>query len=354
VVVDTVELLTRIYLNQGRTKEALGIAEGGEVALPGDKRILENLGRVHLALNNKTVAKNLFRRISTDAGFDPDSLYRVSLLLEQAGDLKGAIWALQKAEQDKDASVKIRIRLAELLVQDGKPDKAIEQGNRIRQLYPKAPWGELLLGRLQLQLGNFDQALPHFEAAQALNAGPDAMVGIISAKIGLKQADQAFELAKAAKQKYPKDLRLRLMLAEQFLQFDQWAEAQSEYEFIIRQIPDEPVALNNLALVYGKAGDPRALETARKAVKLNQRSAFANDTLGWLLVQEKQYSEGLKYLRNAAALAPHNGEIRYHLAVALQGIGKREESARELEAALSEEGQHDWTADAKALRDHLL
>ena len=45
------------------------------------------------------------------------------------------------------------------------------------------------------------------------------------------------------------------------------------------------------------------------------------DTLGWMLVQEKQVSRGLPLIKQANEKLPDNLEVQYHYAVALAESG---------------------------------
>jgi len=101
------------------------------------------------------------------------------------------------------------------------------------------------------------------------------------------------------------------------------------------------VILNNLAVLYQKEKDPRALAVAEKAYTLAPEKADYADTLGWILVEQGKSARGLELLEKAARLEPKNPEVRVHLAYALAQTGQtkraREEIARAKELKLSPE-----------------
>ena len=74
------------------------------------------------------------------------------------------------------------------------------------------------------------------------------------------------------------------------------------------------------------------------------------DTLGWILVETGNPEEGLPYLRDAHTRAASNLEIRYHIAVALYRLDRKEEALAELKAILTErKARFPSRGDAEAL-----
>lgn len=58
------------------------------------------------------------------------------------------------------------------------------------------------------------------------------------------------------------------------------------------------------------------------------------DTLGWILLEQKQLPRSLDLLSKAAAKLPDNPVIRYHHGVALLQNGQTAEARKELAAAI--------------------
>ena len=85
--------------------------------------------------------------------------------------------------------------------------------------------------------------------------------------------------------------------------------------------PDNPIALNNLAWLYQRAGDPRALSFAERAATALPDSPEAADTLGWILVQERNLTRGIKLLERAHRDAGADPSIAYHYAYTLVETG---------------------------------
>ena len=92
--------------------------------------------------------------------------------------------------------------------------------------------------------------------------------------------------------RHPGDPLASLTLAEDYGAVRDWKKAQALYEDAIAKVPDNPMLLNNLALVYLGQGDPRALELARRAQAAMPGSAEIGDTLGWVMVRSGNAAEG--------------------------------------------------------------
>jgi Tfp pilus assembly protein PilF len=145
----------------------------------------------------------------------------------------------------------------------------------------------------------------------------------------------------------------RHLLAQSQLQRGLDKEASASYELLLRQAPQDVVALNNLATLYGQAGDKRALATAEQALRLAPANPSVLDTYGWLLSESGQAKAGLAHLRKALAAQPEEPAIRWHLAVALQRSGDLRGAMDELDRLLTSRTPFPQQAEARKLMDQL-
>ena len=95
---------------------------------------------------------------------------------------------------------------------------------------------------------------------------------------------------------------------------------------VLRDEPDNSVAVNNLAWAYFPQGDPRAEDLARRAYDVSPENGSVVNTLGWILVKKGFSKDGVKILRKADELSNGRAAVRYHLAAGLVASGEAEEA----------------------------
>jgi len=92
---------------------------------------------------------------------------------------------------------------------------------------------------------------------------------------------------------------------------------------------------NNLAWVYFELDIKESIDFARSAYKLLPNDGAIIDTLGWILLNNGNISEGYELLEQANRLNPGNEEIMQHLMHAKERLEKRaESSAQNYEVAI--------------------
>ena len=77
------------------------------------------------------------------------------------------------------------------------------------------------------------------------------------------------------------------------------------------------------------------------------------DTVGWIHIRRGDLKRGAKMLKSAHRASPNQGDIAYHLAVALNKSGKPMEARRTLERILSGGAKFFESANAQKLLKEL-
>jgi tetratricopeptide (TPR) repeat protein len=113
------------------------------------------------------------------------------------------------------------------------------------------------------------------------------------------------------------------------------------------------ILLNNMAWILQERGDARALELAREAYQEAPNRPEIADTFGWILFNSGQQTQGLNILQQAHLAFPTQTEIAYHVAFALDAVGRSKEAVPILRRLLREYPNSEQAEPARALLDRL-
>lgn len=345
--------LARVHLAQREFQQALALANEAVRTDPDHPLALNLLGTVQLAMNDKAGATSTFTRLTQKADQSPDALLR--LARTQIADRKPAAarTTLEKALKLKPDHLESLDTLATLTLQEGKHEAALSAARQIQARHPQSAIGFLREGDILLAQKRPAVAVKSYEQALTRGAGSNGFIQQNRAQRmagNAKLAEQ--QLADWLKQ-YPSDTTVRAYAAQYHIVGGRNQEAIAEYQIILRQRPDDPAVLNNLATLYVRERDRRGLPTAERAYKLAPDSPAIQDTLGWAHIEQGQPSRGLSLLQQALKSAPRNPVVRYHHAVALARTGNETQARKALQLLLADTPAFDEREAAKRLLDSL-
>ncbi|MGE3772203.1 MAG: XrtA/PEP-CTERM system TPR-repeat protein PrsT, partial [Gammaproteobacteria bacterium] len=292
------------------------------------------------------IARALARRFPGDG-----KLARLlAIAVARSGDataLRGVLEDMIDAAPD---NLDARVALARLALQQ----REAEEARALIEAIARLPGGEgaadELRGDLALQDDDAKAAVAAYAAAYARTPTRELMLKLDAAE---RRAGQDRRRLAEWVATHAEDLQARVLHAGRLQAAGEDGAAIAEFEHVLAQAPDSPVVRNELAWLYRKAGDARALDMARKAFELAPRRAEVADTYGWILLEQGRHEQALKILEQAVDLAPGNRDIRFHRASALERMGREEEALRELEALLRDPAEFESRAQAEQLRYEL-
>jgi len=263
---------------------------------PGNSALRLAVGQLQYRMGDlQTAEHHLERGLELTDGEDPDALHTLTRIALRQGDTTLA-----------------RDRLTELRkVDDGETSKLLEAdvllavGQRQQARQVLAALAEDGVRRAVMQLAGMDLREDDVDAAV-----------------------RRLDIWTAAN---PNDLGAELLITDALMRQNQDA-ALARYEGLAET--GNPVVLNNLAWLYNERNDPRAVDTARRAVEAAPDSAEALDTLGWALLQQgEDAEEAVEILRRGVGLNPDNPSMQYHLGMALRATGDLKGARRALTQA---------------------
>lgn len=327
--------LARVALAQGDLRQANGALDRAIGARPGDAALVEDAGALLMQANHYGAA---LARFTQATHLQPgNALYwlnsaRAQLALNRPAAARAS---LAQAGRLKPHWLPVVGTLAMIDLREHHPHAALAGVEALIKREPQNPAALALKGDVERSLGDTAGAVSAYEAAQRLHPSAMVAVNLYQTRLAAHLAHPTRSLRQWLK-RVPGDWRVRGVLANYYLLVAHAPlAAERELKTVLAQAPDDPVALNNLAWLLGKRGDPKARVYAERAYRLAPQSAGVNDTLGWILVRQGQGKAALGYLARAVKLAPGNPELSYHYAYALARTGRAAEARKLLARILS-------------------
>jgi tetratricopeptide (TPR) repeat protein len=259
------------------------------------------LGMVLRAHDLTAEAKDCFIRAEQLDPREPRWPYYQGLSLAQ-GSPDAAIPKFQRAvELLGDSADTPRLRLAELLLGQGRLDEAEREFRHILQRHPDNPRAHLGVGRLAHQRGNWQESREHLAFTTNdlhTRKSAHALLAEIYQRLGNTiAADQARRQAA----ELPDDPAWPDPLVEEFVRLRTGKQGSIEHA--------------NLLLDQGRV--PEAIAFLQQAVRDYPDADWAWLLLGRALLKRQEMAAAEQALRNAVRLAPDSVEAQFHLGLTL-------------------------------------
>ena len=346
--------LARWYLAAGQPEQALLTTRPVEQAENRNPILLETIGQAQIALRQ---FENAAATYSTLVEVLPKSAQARVLLAEAYA----AAGNGPKVRENIDAALAINPNYlpAELvnaryllLMRD--VDGARKQIGELAGRAPDDPRVKELQARLALNDNNPKRAAELLgEARKRMdNSGM-----VMAHALALWQAGERNVSVKTLEDwvaSRPGDAATRLNLNRYYAALGRTDAIKTNLQQLLEHQPNNWIALNDLAWYQyreGKLDD--AQKHAEKALQLAPSQPNVKDTLGMVLLARNDNQRALKLIREAAASAPDNPQIAFHLAQALAKTGDRAEAKSVVEKALSGNKAFEGREQAEKLLQEL-
>lgn len=317
--------LARYLADRGDLKGGLEQAKNLVKLQPSNPAGIELQGALQLKLGQKSEAVTSFRRLTSllPASASPQVSLGNALFL--SGDRAGAMKAVDAAVALAPKSPAVKASQINLQLAMGQADQAVASAQAFRKESP-GPDSDVLAADTLLRTKHADQALDILAKSFASRPTRPLLSRYVRLAVLQNQAKRADDALTTWLRKNPTDNSARLEFADFYLGHKDNVRAVTLYDAVLKREPNNVLAMNNLGSLL-QSGDPgRATALLTKAVQLSPNSPDVNDSLGWLKVTQKDAAGGLSYLRRAHDLRPKDGEITYHLIVALDANSKRNDA----------------------------
>jgi predicted Zn-dependent protease len=338
-------------MQEDRPGPAEGVVTDALRRDPGNRELLDMLGRIHLARKDWARAGQVAGILREQA--DPVSAAMATSL--DAARLRGEgkpaaaaamleTLAFGSAGAGSDPGIDpggqalaslVRVRLAA-----GEADEARRAVEAALATDPQSLPARFLLAGLDAIEGRTDEAEAGYRTlvaeAPALPEPHRALFRLLAGAGDLAGADAALDQGIAATGDANGELLfLRAGLRESR---GNLAGAIADYEALYARSSGSPVLANNLAsLLTAQGSDATILERAHSIARRLRGSDVPEfqDTYGWILFLRGDAAEAREYLAKAGAALPGNAQVQFHLGEAERALGNRDAAAAAYAAALA-------------------
>ena len=341
--------LVGYYSSQRDAKAALSAAQSAQAAFPNDAQVIAALGATQLAAGESNQALETFKRLVQLQPENATSLLRLAEAQVAVKDYNAAIETLRKMLVIQPDQPQGWVGIAKVYVLSGHPEDAIAEARKVQKEHPDRALGFALEAEVLGAQKKWTEAAAAYREAIVRQPLPVLAIARYNALQNAGKSAEATDIAEKWIKENPKDATFRSYLGDQSQLKKDYRAAVLHYQAALRNEPDNPRLLNNLAYALTELGDPKASEIAERAYVQAPFNANVIDTFGWALVQTSDVNRGTELLRAALSLAPANPEIRLHLAKALLKSGDKASARRELETLAKLDQSSPIRADAEKL-----
>lgn len=340
------------YLRIKENQKALALARKVQTANPTHPDVLDLLGQAQLANNDAAGALDSFSRLTNVLPKSGIAQYRMAVTYMTLKNETEATNHLKRAVALEPDFLPAHLAQIDLAARGNRADLVLANARALQARDAHRAIGHVIEADLLSAQGKAAQALPLYEKAFAERQDPKILISIHRTMLQSGKEAQADSRIASWMKTHPQDMGMALYIAERSLAKGQYKLAASQFEAATRVMPNNAIALNNLAWTYQQLKDPRALETAEAAYRLSGDNPAVLDTLGMILAERGDLKRGLPMLQKAVRLSPQSGDLRLHLAEVLVKSGDKAAARRELETIIAK-SSGPGTEKAKSMLQQL-
>ena len=250
--------------------------------------------------------------------------------------LDEALPLFQKLQKEKPESVQILNRIVGVFMLKKEPESAMKTVDTFLADYPENSAAIMVKAKIYLSQGYLDLAenilIPVADKGE--HVAPVVMLAELYRQ--KKDDDKVITYYRKGLEIAPDNVNILMKIAGFHLKQGNYSEAISNYEKVLEKTSNHLPAMNNLAFLYSEEGKnlDRALELANAVSKKLPDNPDVADTLGWIYVIKKVYSQAEPHLQKAIDAKPDNPTIMYHMGMLRLGQKKLQDSEKLLTEAI--------------------
>jgi cytochrome c-type biogenesis protein CcmH/NrfG len=270
--------------------------------------------------------------------------------------------AAERAARDHDHPLP-RIRLGEVLLEQGRFEEAAEQFQLVLATWPEEPRAHLRLAQIRAERQQWQECLRHLEKAASSPAPRVSPARKHICALRLRAFEGLGDRVAAQTQRrllaeLPEDppwpdemvaqlvraeagVKARVQNAQEIMRSGQLDEAARLLQETVEKYPDSAQAWDKLGRVLAVLGSFAEAERAlNRSLELAPQTGDVWSFLGQMRLEQKKFDEALSAFRKAAELKPADPQMHCLIGTCLAGKGDREGAARAYREALRFQPDH--------------
>ncbi|MYM62008.1 XrtA/PEP-CTERM system TPR-repeat protein PrsT [Pseudomaricurvus sp. HS19] len=348
-------LLARFYMNRQQTDKVLTTLGQVDVFNNFNRETALLLADYYLSTGDTIQADRYVDLVLNKNRKDIDALFLKAQVEQAKGNPKKAHALISEVLILNPNYLLAQLAHIDEITRQGELSEAESYTTNALKTYPNNPHLLLRLGKIQQAQGQLPEARSSLLQAYK-NAPSTTTLGAYASVLYDTEPESSLQLLESWLNKNPRDLRLRLLLANLYLKTDQTRKAAKHYIQALEVDANNLLALNNLAWLYRQKEPEQALEYARRATRLQAESPALLDTLAVVLMYNKRNEKALQTIDEAIRISGSgsgDSSLLFHKAQILDAMGNKQESRTILSALLASNQDFPEKGDAEALLKRL-
>ncbi len=345
-------MIADVMVRSGDPRRAVAMLQAMRSTEELPPMLLATLARAQGAAGLVDESKNTYRDVLKVTPGDLDVRRGQIELLLRNKDQDGAMASLKEALAIAPGNIGVMSAMVTLERQINGPDAALRLADQLRANPANLPASTVLKGDALMTAARYGDAVEAFRAEYKATPTTPLLLRLANALASNGKDDEAATYLREGLVTTPEEPDTAQMLGLLDVKAKRWPDAAKNLSIVLAKRPTDPVAMNNLAWVYQVLGDNRARNLAQRAY-LQGPSSETGDTLGWIMTNQGDAKAAVPLLQQASSQRPNEPTIKYHLAVALNGAGRKDEAIKTLQALVSGGDAFDDRPAARKLLEDL-
>lgn len=346
--------LGRYYLQKGQPERALGAVLELRKTHARAPDLLALIGEAHLNSGDFTSARAEFGQLVELAPEEAQGYYLLAKACGRMRDRHCLKAQLAQALKKDPKHLASRIDWGHVLVQEERfhDVEEILSGLKAEGLQ-QSMRTYALEGALAMAAGQLERAQKVYREALKYHSTTPMVVALAKAKWAAGDQDGAMQELVQWAEKHPRDIPILLVIANNYNALERPRDAAAIYRQVIEQVPDQVLALNNLAALTTDDDARAALDLARRALRASPENPLVLDTLVTILIELDQATEANSLVEGVLNRSHRGPDARYLHARLLQAAGERGQARQALLNLLDETQDFALVGEARKLLETL-